>query len=336
MSGVDNSTVSVGVLGCADIAARRVLPAFATAPGAEITAIASRSADKARALAARFTADPVEGYQRLLDRADVDAVYLPLPSGLHAEWIERALRAGKHVLAEKPLTTSPEDTSALQRLAADLGLVLEENFMFRHHGQHAVVRALLDEGVVGRPRAFSAAFAIPSRPRGDIRYQAELGGGALLDVAGYPVAAAQLLFGPDWRVEGAFLKHEPEFGVDVAGTALLSTPAGPAATLIFGLEHHYGSRYEIWGDAGRLAVDHVFTTPAAHRPVVRIERADHQEERVLPAEDQVSNAVRAFLRAVRRGSAHGTRATGVQADLLEAIRHAARPVSSAPHVEKQT
>ncbi|WP_424185754.1 Gfo/Idh/MocA family protein [Actinokineospora sp. G85] len=296
--------VRVGVLGCADIAARRIVPALRKLPGARVTAVASRTAAKAEALAATCGAEPVVGYDELLDRDDVDAVYVPLPSGLHARWVRRALLAGKHVLAEKPLTTSAPDTAELVALAAERGLALVENYMFVHHSQHARVGELVASGVIGEPHHFSAAFAIPARPAGDIRLDPGLGGGALLDTGGYPVAAAVHLLGPDLAVLGATLRSAGPIGsVDLAGTALLAAPSGVSAALTFGLDHFYGSRYMYWGSTGRLSLDHVFTTPATLEPVVRIERADTVREVVLPAEDQVRNSVAAFVDAVRAGQA---------------------------------
>ena len=312
--------IRLGLLGCADVAARRVLPAVATTPGIRLHAVASRTAVKAEEMTGRFGGVPVTGYQALLDRDDVDAVYLPLPSGLHAEWISRALLAGKHVLAEKPLTTSAADTKDVVALAQRHDLVLMENFMFPRHSQHDAVRALLADGVIGELRAFTAAFTIPARPRDDIRHRAELGGGALLDVGGYPVRAAQLFLGPGLRVLGASLRHDAELGVDTGGAALLVDGAGVTAQLTFGLAHAYTSRYAFLGSSGQLTLDHVFTPPATHRPVVRLDRQDHREERTLPADDQYAGSVRAFADAVAGRGDRGVGAMLRQAELVDEIR----------------
>lgn len=316
--------IRLGVLGCADVAVRRVLPAVAATPGVDLVAVASRDAAKAERVAAAFGGRPLHGYERLLDRADVDAVYVPLPSGLHAPWVRRALLAGKHVLAEKPLTTNLADTVELVGLAEAAGLVLRENFMFVHHGQHARVRELVADGVLGELRAFTAVFAIPERPAGDIRLRPELGGGALLDVGGYPVRAAQLLLGPDLEVAGAALTDDPALGVDLDGGALLRRADGVQAQLSFGLRHHYSSGYHLLGTRARLTVEHAFTPPAAHRPVLRIDRQDHREDIVLAADDQVARAVAAFADAVRDGPV-GDPSIVAQARLVAHIGLAARP-----------
>jgi NDP-hexose-3-ketoreductase len=312
--------IRLGVLGCADVAARRVLPAVATTPGIRLHAVASRTEGKAVAMTRRFGGLPVAGYQALLDRDDIDAVYLPLPPGLHPEWIKRALRAGKHVLAEKPLTTSAADTKSAVALAQQQGLVLMENFMFLRHTQHAAVHELIAEGAIGEVRAFEATFAIPARPRGDIRYRAELGGGALLDVGGYPVRAAQLFLGQGLRVRGATLRQDAQLGVDTGGAALLADGDGVTAQVTFGLAHAYTSRYSFVGSRGRLMLDHVFTPPATHRPTVRLDRQDYREERTLPAADQYACSVVAFADAVRGRGDRGVDAMLRQAELIDEIR----------------
>ncbi|MGW6714050.1 MULTISPECIES: Gfo/Idh/MocA family protein [Streptomyces] len=293
------AAVRIGVLGCADIARRRMLPAMAAESGVEIAAVASRDAARARDLAGQYGARPHHGYGSLLERDDVDAVYIPLPAALHARWTEAALRAGKHVLAEKPLTTSPADTERLTALAADSGLALMENVMFVHHAQHTAVRELVADGVIGEPRAFHAAFAIPRLPDGDIRYRPELGGGALWDVGVYTVRAALHFLGNDLAVVGATLDAVGGSPVDTAGTALLRTPDGVGAHLTFGLDHGYRSAYELWGSLGRITVERAFTPPADHRPRIRLEGRDGVEELTLPADDQVAATVRAFASAVR-------------------------------------
>ncbi len=318
----DAATVRIGVLGCAGIALRRMLPAMAARPGVEVAAIASRDPARAAEQARRYGCRAVPGYAELLDRDDVDAVYVPLPTGLHAEWVAAALRAGKHVLAEKPLTTDAALTRRLLDEAAARGLVLMENVMFVHHAQHAEVRRLLAAGAIGEPRSLHATFAVPALPDDDIRYRPELGGGALWDVGVYPVRAAIHLLGPHLRVAGAELTACPGRRVDTSGAALLATPSGVTAQLTFGLEHAYRSAYEVRGSAGHITVDRAFTPPADHVPVLRVVRGSETEERRLLPDDQVANTVDAFARAVRAGTHHDPDCLR-QALLLDRLRQAA-------------
>ncbi|MFH8683652.1 Gfo/Idh/MocA family protein [Streptomyces lydicus] len=320
-----------GVLGCADIARRRVLPALLRTPGARLAAVASRDPGRARQVADTFGCAPVAGYQALLERDDIDAVYLPLPPALHPEWIRRALTAGKHVLAEKPLTTSSAETAELTALATASQRVLAENVMFVHHPRHERVRRLVADGAVGVPQTFTAAFTVPRRPPGDIRLSAELGGGALLDIGGYPLRAAQFFLGPDLRVAGAALRTGEGAEVDCGGGALLVSGDGATAQLTFGLDHAYVSRYEILGSTGRITVDRAFTPPADHVGEIRLDRADGTEVLPTPAADQCVNTLAAFVRAVRTGApaaGHGTLRR--QAELIEEIRRAAGTTDREP------
>jgi predicted dehydrogenase len=312
--------VRIGVIGCADIAVRRMLPAFADCPDTEIAAVASRDPAKAGQVAESFGCRPVHGYAELLELQDVQAVYVPLPASLHAEWIEAALKAGKHVLAEKPLATDRLRTEQLLTLAGDLGLALMENVMFVHHPRHDAVRRLVADGAIGELRAFHAAFTIPPLPDGDIRYVPELGGGALADVGVYPLRAALHLLGPaPLEAVGAHLAHGTGRRVETSGAALLRTPGGVSVQVTFGMEHAYRSVYELWGSEGRITVDRAFTPPADHVPVIGLHRGMETEEIRLDPCDQVAATVAAFASAVRAGvSPSGD--TLRQAGLLDDVR----------------
>lgn len=314
--------VRIGVLGCADIAVRRMLPAFAADPGLEVAAVASRDPDKARRTADRFGGRPVHGYAELLARGDVDAVYLPLPAALHAEWTRAALDAGKHVLVEKPLAQDAATAAELCERARRAGLALVENVLFVHHPQHAAVRRLLADGAIGELRSLEAAFTIPAPAEHDIRHDPLLGGGALADIGLYPVRAALHLLGDGLRVAGAHLAAGPGRRVETSGAALLHTPHGVTAQLQFGMAHAYRSEYRLWGSEGGIRVRRAFTPPADHVPDVVLHRAGRVERVGLDPFDQVAAAVAAFAAAVREG-APPDRDTVAQAALLDAIRTSA-------------
>lgn len=208
----------------------------------------------------------VQGYAAALEDPAVDAVYLPLPAALHADWAEAALHAGKHVLAEKPLTLDPGRTDRLLALAAARGLVVAENVMFPHHRQHTAVRDLVRAGAIGELRSLHAAFAVPRLPDDDIRYRPELGGGALWDTGVYPVRAAVHHLGGGLRVTGAVLARGPGRRVDTTGSALLVRDDGVSAQLSFGLDHMYRNVCELWGTRGRIVIERAFTPPADLTP----------------------------------------------------------------------
>ncbi|MGW4940881.1 Gfo/Idh/MocA family protein [Actinoplanes sp. NPDC004185] len=310
----------IGVLGTADIARRRLLPAMAASADVDPVAVASRDLGRARETARPFGCRAIAGYRRLIADPEVQAVYVPVPPALHAEWVEAALHAGKHVLAEKPLTTDRTRTEGLLALARERGLVLMENVMFVHHPQHVEVLGLIARGAIGELRALRTEFTIPRRPARDIRHRAELGGGALWDTGVYPVRAGLHLLGPRLEIVAAALTSSDGDHVDTSGAALARTPDGVLVQLAFGLDHGYRSGYEVCGSEGRIVVDRAFTPPAAHRPVIRVEQGTTVREVVLPAADQVALTLTAFARAVAGAGDEQAGMTLRQAALLDDIR----------------
>jgi predicted dehydrogenase len=311
---VNGSPLRIGVLGCAEIARRRMLPAFAACPATEVVAVASRDPRKARETARPYGCRAVTGYEALLAEPAVDAVYVPLPAALHARWTRAALEAGKHVLAEKPLALEPARTAELFALAERRGLALMENVMFVHHPQHEAVRKLVADGELGEPRTLHAEFTVPRRPPGDIRYRADLGGGALWDTGVYPLRAALHLLGPDLTLLGSHLSDPGGLGVPSAGTALLlHAPTSTTVTLAFGLDHAYRSAYTLTGSRAALTLTHAFTPPATHIPRLLPDSAP------LPPADQVALTVAAFAAAAAQRTAVAADTTIRQAELLAQI-----------------
>jgi NDP-hexose-3-ketoreductase len=298
MTGHD-APLRLGVLGCADIARRRTVPAVAEVDGVKLAAVASRDAARAAATAAEFGCAAIVGYDTMLASPSIDAVYIPLPATAHAAWIEQALTAGKHVLAEKPLTTERETSVRLMALARERGLVLLENMTFLHHAQHTTVPGLLADGKIGQPRDLTSVFTVPPLPEGHSQSTPGVGGGALLEQGVYPIRAAVRYLGEDLRVLGAALHVRGGDGMVVSGRVLGTTPQGVTADLRFGVRHSYRSSCAIAGSTGRLVLEHAFTPPASHRPVVRIERQDHREEVTLRADHQFANLITFFAAAVR-------------------------------------
>ncbi|MDT0436259.1 MULTISPECIES: Gfo/Idh/MocA family protein [Streptomyces] len=312
----------IGIMGCADIARRRMLPAMARAPLTEVVAVAGRDPARTRELAAVHGCRPVDGYAALLADDAVEAVYVPLPASLHAEWAEAALRSGRHVLVEKPAALRRESVRRLVELASGSGLALMENVMFVHHGRHAVVRKLLADRAIGELRGFEAHFTVPRRSEDDIRRRPELGGGALWDTGVYPLRAARHFLGSGLRVVGASLVRGPGHRVDSSGAALLVAPDGTCAHLSFGLDHAYRSGYALWGTGGSITVDRAFTPGADLWTEIRLD--DGSEPRVLrqPPEDQAYNTVMAFAAAARAGGTADAICLE-QARLLDDVRAAA-------------
>jgi D-xylose 1-dehydrogenase (NADP+, D-xylono-1,5-lactone-forming) len=174
----------------------KVLRGAAMTPLADICAVASRTSERAAEFAERWSIPrSYDSYDALLADDSVEAVYIPLPNGLHHQWTMSALRAGKHVLCEKPYSRHPEEVAEAFALASERGLVLSEAYMYRYHPQTRRLHELVADGAIGELRFVNSSFTWPTDAPGDIRLDPDLDGGSLLDVGCYCVSAARLLAG---------------------------------------------------------------------------------------------------------------------------------------------
>jgi len=184
-----------GILGTAGIAASAFLPALAETGSGEAVAVASRDLAKAEHwAAANDVAEGLEGYAQVLEDPRIEAVYIPLPNGLHAEWAIAALQAGKTVFCEKPLCGTVQETAAVLDAAAVAEGPLWEAFVFPFHEQIELARSLIADGAIGDLREIRSSFHFSLDDEGDIRMLAELSGGSIQDVGCYPIRLARLLF----------------------------------------------------------------------------------------------------------------------------------------------
>lgn len=277
--------VKWGVLGAASIAVQRTMPAMREAPSATLHALASRDADKARSVAARFEAPRAYGgYDQLLADPEVDAVYIPLPNRLHFEWSIRALEAGKHVLCEKPLCLTSREVERLCAARDRSGRHIEEAFGYRNHAQWAKVVELIASGAIGPVRAAHAVLAKQFLDPSDVRNDPAAGGGALYDLGSYAINALNLVCGRAPLRVAALAEHDPRFGIDRLTSALLdygdahasltvASQAGPAAWATH-------QQLTVLGARGWLRLNFPF---AQARPVAcRIEVGDEQSVGAVP------------------------------------------------------
>jgi xylose dehydrogenase (NAD/NADP) len=243
----------------------------------EFVAVASRDGARAEAYAReKGIARAHASYEALLADPDVDAIYNPLPNALHAEWSIRALEAGKHVLCEKPFSRHPEDVERAFDVAEREGRVLAEAFMWRHHPQVARARQLLDGGAIGDLRMLRAHFAFKAVDPDDIRLQAELDGGGLMDVGSYCVSGCRALAGAE--PERAWAELIPGgHGVDVALAATLRFPGDVLAHFDCGLSYPGGSLLAACGSEGSFTLSDPWHGNDA---VIELRGADGSVERI--------------------------------------------------------
>lgn len=233
---------------------------FATALGSsttsELSAVASRSVEKAADFAADFSSGETEvlglDYDTLMDHPDLDIIYVATPHPQHVDWVLRALRAGKHVLCEKPLGLNHPEVMAMVDAAADADRFLMEAFMYRCHPQTLRLKELLDAGVIGTVRQIRSSFGFRARPEPESRlFAPEMGGGGIMDVGCYPVSAACLIAGSD-PVQVTGEGHLGETGVDYWASATLTFADGLTAQLATGVTVEHENSLQILADDGRI------------------------------------------------------------------------------------
>ena len=228
-----------------------------------LAAVASRSAESAAAFAAAYNIPvALAGYDALLARPDIDAVYNSLPNTLHHEWTIKALRAGKHVLCEKPLGANAVEATEMFAAARETGRVLVEAFMYRAHPlTHAVVAAVRS-GVIGQVKLIRSSFCYCSRKiDGNIRFAPELAGGSLMDIGCYCISFSHLVAG-EAPCSGHATGHLHASGVDDVAAGTLRFPSGIVAGFTCGMTVHADNSAYICGDDGYIEIPVPWKPPA--------------------------------------------------------------------------
>jgi dTDP-3,4-didehydro-2,6-dideoxy-alpha-D-glucose 3-reductase len=290
--------LNIGVMGCASIAERSMIPAIQAVPGIRLVAVASRSKKKAEKFAEKFGCEPIEGYSQLLEHSDIDAIYMPLPTGLHHEWIIKSLEANKHVLAEKSIASNYASAMQMVELAKNKQLLLMENYMFQYHSQHRFVFDLLKKQEIGDVRIFRADFAFPPLPDNNFRYDNQVGGGALMDCAGYTIRAVHFMMGDTFSVRAANLFMDPRSGTNIYGGAFFNNGKGVSAQVGFGMDNFYKCSYEIWGSRGLITAHRAYTPRPDYSPLITLEKQDGKQEFQLKPDNHFKGSIKEFLRAL--------------------------------------
>lgn len=313
--------MDIGVIGCANIAMRSVIPAIKSISDFNLIAVASRSFEKATEYAQKFECEAIEGYDNLIAREDIEAVYIPLPTGMHQEFVVKALQRGKHVIAEKSLGMNFSEVETMVNFAREKNLLLMENYMFEYHSQHKFVFDLINNNEIGELRLFRSTFGFPPLPKNNFRYDKKLGGGSLLDAAGYPIKAAQIFLGNNITVKASNLFIDKSLDVDIFGSAYLSGNNSIAAEIGFGFDNFYQCSYELWGSKGKITAERAFTPQPTFSPKIILEKDNDKKEFLIEPDNHFVNILKEFYRAVtqRDFERHYTALLN-QAKLQEEIR----------------
>lgn len=288
-----------GVLGAAIIATEQMIPAIRESNSGEVTAIASRSLEKARQVSERFNIPRYyEGYDALLQDPEVDAVYIPLPNHLHVPWAVKALRAGKHILVEKPVALNAEEGRVLwEEARKHPHLMVMEAFMYKFHPQWTEVKKFIDEGNIGTLKMIQSSFSFFDDHPDSIVNISQYGGGSLMDVGCYPVSVSRYLFEEEPHHVMASMEYDPIFGTDIHASGVLEFDKGKSIffSSVQLTEHQEVS---IFGTKGKIRFDIPFNPPA-DQPAQWIFETDERRE-IFKTEscNQYTAQVEAFSKAI--------------------------------------
>lgn len=286
-----------GILGVARIN-RRLIPALTHSYNSELRAIASRSLERAKAAAEAAQIPKAYGsYEELLADPEIDAIYIPLPNTLHAEWTMKAADHGKHVLCEKPLAPTAEEAQRVVDYCCAKNVKLMEGFMWPHHPRTARLQQFLDQGGIGQLQRFvgSFTFSMPDLQSSNIRLQANLAGGSLLDVGCYPIYASRWVFGTEpVRV---YATAEYVRDVDVSMSGLLRFPQGRMASFDCGFISPLRQRVEITGTKGVVVIKDLWAPKSRAGFAIHCDGKD-DEEIIVSEKDQIVQMVEDFGRSV--------------------------------------
>ena len=295
------TAVRWGILSTAKIAREKIIPALRENPSQhEIVAIASRTPDAARTAADKLGIPVAHGsYEALIDDSTIEAIYNPLPNHLHVPMTLAAVRAGKHVLCEKPFAIHAAELEVLRPFATQVHI--REAFMVRHHPQWHAVREHVRNGEIGVLRYMQVPFSYFNDDPANIRNAPDVGGGGVYDIGCYAIVAGRWFFEADPQRVMAMTDIDPNFQTDRLASALLDFGAGRQLAFTVSTQSARYQRVQLVGTLGRIEIELPFNAVEGGTSRYDIQAADSAELRsvTVPASNQYALQCDAFARAVR-------------------------------------
>jgi NDP-hexose-3-ketoreductase len=315
------------LIGYSKIAQRRVLPALVEAGIAHVD-VASRSRAAAVTLPKGASGQVFDDYETALAKGEADLVYISTVNSAHAEWAERALQHGYHVIVDKPATTRPDDARRLVELAQQQGRCMAESTVYGYHPQIAAVKQAFAE-TGSRPTRLTATFSFPPLPADNFRYKAACDGGALWDLGPYAVTPGRIFFGEEPQEIACRITGEGD-EVETSFSVLMTYSDDRSMVGHFGFNTGYRNRLEILGPRVTATIDRVFTAPANLTNEVHVNQNNQSKAVTVPPADQFALFFRAVASAIETGQ-HETLADDLLSDarVIWRLREAARVSDSA-------
>lgn len=291
-----------GILSTANIGMAKVTPAIQKAANCEVVAIASRDLGKAEEAARTLGIAKAYGsYEELFADPDIDAIYNPLPNHLHIPMTLAATRAGKHVLCEKPIAITAKDAEDLRQVPQNIHVM--EAFMVRFHPQWHRAREIIRSGELGEVRAIDAVFSYFNANPDNVRNQADIGGGGILDIGCYPITAGRFLYESEPQRVVSLVERDPNFGTDRLASVMMDFGAGKRLTFTCSTQLAPHQRVQVFGTKGKLEIIIPFNAPADERTAITVDVGGPLDgslarREILAACDQYTEQAEAFARAV--------------------------------------
>ena len=296
------TTIKWGILSTAKIGQNHVIPAIQAGSNCEVAAIASRSIEQAQQVAQELSIPKAYGsYEELLADDDIQAIYNPLPNHLHIPWSIKAAEAGKHILCEKPIALTADEVVPLLDACRNNGVLLMEAFMYRMHTQWVTARQMVKDGKIGTLKAIQTFFSYMNRDADNIRNNADIGGGGLMDIGCYPISVARFIFDAEPTRVFAMFDRDPNFKTDVLTSGMMQFESGQAAFMCSTQLTSY-QRVNIFGTDGRIEIDIPFNAPETTPVKIRHEANGHIEEIEIDVCNQYQAQAELFSKAVLDGT----------------------------------
>ena len=295
---VGKMKLKIGILGNASIARNKIIPALRKLSDYySIVAIGSRDTTK-KGLNQNIE---IVGYQQIIENNNIDLVYIALPNSMHDEWVLKSLEAGKHVICEKPFSTSLEVLEKITETALDKNLCIRENFQFVMHPQSNAIRDILLRNELGRINLVRVDFGFPPFQDGsNIRYSSTLSGGAALDAGAYTLKFVNEFFPDLWNPLSTILVNDSSKNVDLSGAFQLQSSSGILAQLFFSFDQDYVCRFEIMGSEGRLQGNRIFTAPADYVEPLKLIKNNNIKEIRFDTCDHFEMQFSDFYRVIKQ------------------------------------
>lgn len=290
--------LQLGILSVSGFFQKKIAIPLARSPIVEIAGIASRSKEKAEAAAWEYGIPKAFGsYDELLNEPSIDAVYIPLPNHLHAEYIRKAADAGKHVICEKPIALNAKEAEESIAYASGKGVKVMEAFMYRFHPQWQHALELIRMKEIGKVHLVQTFFAYNNTDPTNIRNRQDAGGGALLDIGCYAVSVSRFLLRDEPKRVVSLASHDPDFGTDTLLSGLLDF-GGARAEFTIGTQTFPYQRVTAFGSGGNLSIEIPFNTPSDVETRLSVTSSVGTREVIFAPEDQYIMEFEAFARAI--------------------------------------